>query len=751
MPHLPKAYTSGINATRPELTQSLIYEPARPNISFSQERVPEISLNIPTASFSSFFYENPVRELNFEQPISYHSVSLLPDSVSFSQFAPFFGSKVRQDLSGLSDGHHPALDHVQRYTGVKSIMHRKKQETNTLFHPEQDPVKQSLGSSGRKSQSVNYRPELDRYRESIRMSDDQLVEEHVGPGINVSASIASSGGFHPYYRPQDTQIKRNYAMHGGPGLVQLPTQEVRDYPIPAYTHNVSELQTVFTRLPTDNKPLSMPTYTPILHDIQNALDLSSSKPDALKQSKVGGTENFDVIYNANDITSSKEEFRLVSAMRPDGDERTYEKREVKFMEVVNGMGVGKKMHGYATDPLELVDRTEKTKGTNQEERRAAASQDLESVHSAKYALNRHNRQCAGPMYYDDLNTNRNPDTLQYNYAIKEVNRPSLPVYQDLRFIESRTLHNKDEMSWNDTLNKRANVHLSIPNTQVPLSSHHKNTTETQYERPNDVFGLRDSRYSGPNYPTYDTEHPHLRNTEQYNFNMTNPSAIIESDRVPKNEQISTRVMLPDMQLPYDFNKKSVAHIELSQTDYAMFDTHRENRCPSFGGIKASLPLGTAIEIPFEPLELSTKKDAVTISIPITGIYCHCQPERPDYSHTDLLLRDSRNMIDNSYPDFHMNPGFDATVAQTIATSGVPSDAHTAYLNSFNMTNDYAKAVSAYTREPVSNRVLNSQRDTSMYVDSLKDDRALAMQATREMPRSMYTTASVDNVGVHSTR
>ena len=119
--------------------------------------------------------------------------------VSFinNAFVPFFkgyGNIQVRDVQSV-----PSF--LDKFTGCDDVAYRKKQEVQSF-----STCKGSLvDSSGKYSGTTVFRRQSDddRYRDTLKYTDQQLTKEHVGPGMNTDPSIPASDGFHSQYDYRD--------------------------------------------------------------------------------------------------------------------------------------------------------------------------------------------------------------------------------------------------------------------------------------------------------------------------------------------------------------------------------------------------------------------------------------------------------------------------------------------------------------------------------------------------------------------
>ena len=149
----------------------------------------------------------------------YENFLISPVSVSFNtsvtQNIPFFGSKLRQDMSGTNmpnDFKKSSTNHVSRMTGMNDFNFNHKQDgPKKFFKTLESKESKILTSSGKAAESTALmNVDRDRFRMDLKLKDDCFPRTQVGPSINTDASVPASGGFQSFYRHVDHERSRNY-------------------------------------------------------------------------------------------------------------------------------------------------------------------------------------------------------------------------------------------------------------------------------------------------------------------------------------------------------------------------------------------------------------------------------------------------------------------------------------------------------------------------------------------------------------
>jgi hypothetical protein len=146
-----------------------------------------------------------------------------------NNMVPFYGSHVKQNMAGTGvksgnyidgvnvnsgfDNTTPYQDKLNRFTGVDdTYMH--KREVGPMYSPAEQQMGWVYGTP-------DFRPDEDRYTQSLFMRNDMAPceQEMVGPGLDISADVPASGGFHDLTRVLPNNVS-NYKANQLQGRVK---------------------------------------------------------------------------------------------------------------------------------------------------------------------------------------------------------------------------------------------------------------------------------------------------------------------------------------------------------------------------------------------------------------------------------------------------------------------------------------------------------------------------------------------------
>ena len=156
------------------------------------------------------------------------------ENIRNGSLTPFFGSRVRQDMSGTgvtNDYRTGRTNFVGLYTGSNDWTVQNKTDTpNAFFSPNESKERYILDSAGRGSTTVSIMDiDRDRFGADVMLKDDCFARENVGPAIDSNAETPAAGGFHPYYRWIDDDKQRHYS-YGTNMLGVLPPMKPPSLP-----------------------------------------------------------------------------------------------------------------------------------------------------------------------------------------------------------------------------------------------------------------------------------------------------------------------------------------------------------------------------------------------------------------------------------------------------------------------------------------------------------------------------------------
>ena len=167
------------------------------------------------------------------QPTSNNTPTTTFNDVVKGSATPFFGSRLRQDMSGtgLSNDYRSSAPTVLgRYTGTNDWMYRDKEESRPFFGPSDAQEPWILGSTGKGAAQTSVMDlDRDRYTMDLNYRDVCPVQEYVGHGIDIGPSVPNAGGFHPYYRWVEDDKQREYT-YGQNMLIELLKMDVPTFP-----------------------------------------------------------------------------------------------------------------------------------------------------------------------------------------------------------------------------------------------------------------------------------------------------------------------------------------------------------------------------------------------------------------------------------------------------------------------------------------------------------------------------------------
>ena len=148
---------------------------------------------------------------------------------------PFFGSRLRQDMSGtkMDNDYRPnSRQFSSLFTGSNDFMFDKKPDTpDSFFDPPESRERQILTSSGRGGESTQFMHiDIDRYRTDITKRDDCFERIPVGRSLTKDPHVPASDGYHGMYRFIDADRERNYS-YGKQMLEPLLSMDVPTAPI----------------------------------------------------------------------------------------------------------------------------------------------------------------------------------------------------------------------------------------------------------------------------------------------------------------------------------------------------------------------------------------------------------------------------------------------------------------------------------------------------------------------------------------
>lgn len=147
------------------------------------------------------------QENNFLTDIEHRPV----EQFSHNNMVPYYGSKLTQNMSstevpqagdnntckGLTNGTSdvtPWRDKLQTFTGTDE-MYLHKRETPTMFSPAEQQTGWVFGTPA-------FRPDLDRYKESLHVRNMEAPVEkiRVGRGLGMDPTVPATGGFQQFLR-----------------------------------------------------------------------------------------------------------------------------------------------------------------------------------------------------------------------------------------------------------------------------------------------------------------------------------------------------------------------------------------------------------------------------------------------------------------------------------------------------------------------------------------------------------------------
>ena len=154
--------------------------------------------------------------------------------ITNASLVPFFGPKMRQDMSGtkMNNDYRPNFRQLSSlYTGSNDFLFDRKPDTpDTFFTPLESKEKKALTSSGRSSDNTTVTNiDMDRYRMDITKKDDCFEQISVGPSLMKNSSIPASDGYQSMYRFIDDDKQRRYS-YGTQMLEPLVSMDVPTFP-----------------------------------------------------------------------------------------------------------------------------------------------------------------------------------------------------------------------------------------------------------------------------------------------------------------------------------------------------------------------------------------------------------------------------------------------------------------------------------------------------------------------------------------
>lgn len=196
-------------------------------------KYPEILTDYSNDSLYTHLTERPQQKYTDQQIANQSTVPTL-QNIRNGSLTPFFGSRVRQDMSGTgvtNDFRAGRTNFVGLYTGSNDWTVQNKTDTpSTFFTPNESKERYILDSAGRGAATVSIMDiDRDRFGADIMLKDDCFARENVGPAIDSNADTPAAGGFHPYYRWIDDDKQRHYS-YGTNMLGVLPPMKPRTLP-----------------------------------------------------------------------------------------------------------------------------------------------------------------------------------------------------------------------------------------------------------------------------------------------------------------------------------------------------------------------------------------------------------------------------------------------------------------------------------------------------------------------------------------
>jgi hypothetical protein len=170
------------------------------------------------------------------------------EQFSHNNMVPFYGAKLTQNMNstgvpqagdnntcdavrnGFADVT-PWRDKLQTFTGCDE-MYMHKREVGPMFSPAEQQTGWVFGTPA-------FRPDMDRYKESIYLRNNEAPVEkiNVGPGIGLAYTVPAQGGFQQYTRILPNNVN-DYKANQLEGRVNAGKWVLAEHPTSQYIEGV---------------------------------------------------------------------------------------------------------------------------------------------------------------------------------------------------------------------------------------------------------------------------------------------------------------------------------------------------------------------------------------------------------------------------------------------------------------------------------------------------------------------------------